>query len=83
MKIIPREWVLLVEKLVNSQLKHDMVLEEDEADKRLIVGRVLSDWGFYKKWTLIVFGKYSIFKLTYKWNDYSFIEEWDVVSVIK
>ena len=72
----------MVEKIANAELKHEMIMEEDESDKKLIVGRVMEDWS-YPKGTLIVFGKYSIFKLTYKWNNYSFIEDWDVISVIK
>lgn len=84
MKIKPKSWILLIEKIKNSQFKEDFVMEDDAEDKKLIVWRVLSTSGeVYEKWTLVVFGKYSIFKLTYRGDEYFFIDEEDVISVIE
>jgi len=82
MIINPKKGILLIRKHKKSQIKADIVVEESEEDKRLITGEVLSDNDEnYKKGTSIIFGKYSIFPLTFQGEDFFFIDKEDIIGI--
>ena len=81
MNIKPKAGVLLIRKHINTALDADIAIEESDDDKRLITGEVLSDNSEeFKKGVTIFFGKYSIFQLTIKGEDFCLIEEDDVIG---
>jgi hypothetical protein len=41
MKIIPNQDLLLVERMENSQLSQDIIIQEQEEDKNLVVVKVV------------------------------------------
>jgi co-chaperonin GroES (HSP10) len=80
-KIEPKDGILLIRKHKNTALSQDMVVEESDADKNLISGEVLVGNGRYPAGTSIIFGRYAIFKLIFKGEDYFFIDENDIISI--
>ena len=80
MKNFPEEGILIIKKHTKTALKVDIAVVDDEEDKRLITGEVLSDRGKYKKGTTVIFGKYALYKLTIKGEDIFFLEEEDVIG---
>lgn len=83
MQIKPREKIIIVEKINNAALSEDIIIAEDEWDKNLIACRIVNWNWLYPEWTIIITGKYSIYKLIYKWSDYFFLEHEDVVWTIE
>lgn len=82
MEIKPIEWILLIEKDEKASLKYDMIITEWLDDKNLVVWTVLK-WSWKTQdGTVIVFWRYSMFKLTYFGNDYYFVPEEDIIAII-
>lgn len=82
MGIEPKKGILLIKKHTATKFKVDMAIMEDDADKRLMTGEVLSDNSSeYKKTQGIIFGKYSLFQLTIKGEDFFFLDEEDVIGL--
>ena len=81
-KIKPKKGILLVKKHKNTALKTDIVIEENDEDKRLITGEVLEGSELYKKGETVIFGKYSIYNLVIKGEDFYLLDEEDVVGVV-
>jgi len=77
-----KEWLLLIEKLKNKDLSVDISVQETDDDKRLITWKVIKWNETYKDGEIIVFWKYSLFLLTYLWNDYYFLDNEDVLATI-
>ena len=82
MTIKPKQGVLVIKKYKKAQIKADIIMEEMEEDKRLIVGEVVSvEDGDYPAGTAVIFGKYAIYPLTLQGEDYYFLDKNDVVAV--
>jgi len=83
MKFQNRPEILLVRKDATAALSQDIYVQEDDSDKRLIVADVIEWTDRFNKWEKIVVGKYSLYQLTYKGEDYFFVEEGDILSTIE
>ena len=83
MKIVLRSRVLLVQKNEWTELSQDIFVVKDEEDKNLITCTVLEWTPDYGKWEVIITWKYSLNKLIYKWKEYFFLEEEDVIWTIE
>lgn len=82
MIVKPKEGVLLIKKHNNTALKVDIIVVDDEEDKRLITGEVLSEKsGLYKKGTTVIFGKYALYLLTIKGEDFYLLDTEDVIGI--
>lgn len=82
MIIRPKQGILLIKKYKKAQIKADMVIEEMDEDKRLIVGEIISSNDReYLKGTSVIFGKYAIFPLTLQGEDYYFIDKNDIIAI--
>lgn len=80
----PNSWFLLIEKNEKVLTKHDIVIDTSQDDKSLIVGTVKhGNSVVYWIWDNVIFGRYSIFKLTYLGDDYYFLPEEDVIWIIE
>lgn len=79
MNIKPKDGLLLIQKHKNTQLSVDIAVEENDEDKRLITGTVLSDGEL--KGETVIFGKYAILNLTIQGVDYYLLDEEDVVGL--
>jgi co-chaperonin GroES (HSP10) len=82
MTILPNNNMLLIKKHEKMHLKSDIDIPEDDGDKRLITGDVISsnEPSFIGK--IVVFGKYATLKLTIKGEDFFFVDNGDVVALI-
>lgn len=81
MNVEPKKGILLVNKHKNTKFKADIAMTEDDSDKRLITGTVLSkNSPNYKEGETVIFGKYSLFQLTIQNQDFYFLDEEDVVG---
>ncbi len=80
MKITPKKGVLLIRKHKNTAMKADIAVVQDDEDKRLITGEVLFGSDQYKKGTTVIFGRYAIYNLTIKGEDFFLIEEEDIIG---
>ena len=80
MKINPKKGILLVNKHKQTALKADITVVDDDEDRRLITGEVLNDSELYPKGTTVIFGKYAIYQLTIKGQDFFLLEEEDVIG---
>ena len=78
MNIKPKSGILLIKKHKNTQLSADIVVEENDEDKSLHTGEVLSE-GELKGQT-VIFGKYAVLKLTIQGVDYFLLDEEDIVG---
>jgi co-chaperonin GroES (HSP10) len=78
MKIEPKDGLLLIKKHSNTQLKADIAIEDDDADKTLITGTVIA--GGESEGKTVIFGKYALFKLKLKGEDYYFLDIEDVIG---
>lgn len=76
----PRLNILLIKKHKNTALHQDIAIEELDNDKALITAEVIKGNEDYPDGTGIVIGKYAIFKLVLKGEDYYFCHIDDVIS---
>jgi hypothetical protein len=83
MKIVPNQDLLLVERIENSQLSQDIIIQEQEEDKNLVVVKVVKWTETYKPDSMVIVWRYSLYRLVYKWLDYYFVDESDVVGEIE
>jgi len=83
MKIVLRSKILLVTKNEWTELSQDIFTVKDEEDKNLITCTVIEWTDSFHKWEIIITWKYSLNKLIYKWEEYFFLEEEDVVWSIE
>jgi co-chaperonin GroES (HSP10) len=80
----PKKGILLINKHKKTALKADMITVDDENDRRLITGEVLSTNSVqYKKGDVVIYGKYAVYLLTLKGEDYYFLDEEDVIGTVK
>lgn len=83
MKVEPKDGILVIKKDKNTATKADIIIEENEEDKRLITGEVLSDYSSkYNKGKTVIFGRYALYLATIKGENYYFLDEEDVIAVI-
>ena len=83
MKIVPKKEFVLIEKLKNTKLSVDMITEDSEEDKNLILGRIISSSDEnYKEEDIVVFGKYSLFPCTIKGEEYFFLQIDDIIASV-
>ena len=80
MKIQPKKGILLVKKHKSTALKADIAIEENDEDKRLITGEVLLDGELYKKGQTVIMGRYALYQLTIKGEDFHLLDEQDVIG---
>ncbi len=81
MKIKPRRNLLVIRKHKMTQLKADIAVGDDDEDKRLITGEVLSSGvKDIKVGTTIIYGKYALLNLRLKGEDHYFLDADDVVG---
>jgi len=78
MKIKPSKGILIIKKHKNTAYETDIIAVEEE-DKRLITGEVVAGEA-YSVGSTVVFGKYALFPLTIKGEDFFFLEERDVIG---
>jgi co-chaperonin GroES (HSP10) len=83
MTINPRSWVLVVERDESAELAVDMVINQMEEDKNLVTCVVVQWNENVPTGSIIITGRYSLYKLIYKGTTFLFIEEQDVVGQIK
>ena len=83
MKIKPKSSLLVVSPEEGTELAVDMYISKDDEDKNLITCKVNSWTWDYKKWDRVITGKYSLYKLVYKGEDYFFLEREDVIGTIE
>lgn len=81
MIVKPKEGILLIKKHNNTALKVDIIVVDDQEDKRLITGEVLEGNNLYPKGTTVVFGKYALYLLTIKGEDYYLLDQEDVIAI--
>lgn len=82
MKIVLKKEVLMVEQNEGSELSHDIYIVKGDDDKNLITCTVIEWTESYPTGSVIITGKYSLNKLVYKWKDYNFLEEIDIIWTI-
>jgi hypothetical protein len=63
----------------NSQLSQDIIIQEQEEDKNLVVVKVVKWTETYKPKDMVIVWRYSLYRLVYKWADYYFVDEADIV----
>jgi co-chaperonin GroES (HSP10) len=81
MKIKPKQGILVIKKHNQTALKVDIIQVEDEQDKRLITGEVLSDNSkLYTQGDTVIFGKYALYLLTIEGEDFYLLDEEDVIG---
>ena len=80
MKIKLKSNLLLLKKHKQTQLKADIVLAEDNEDRKLITGEIVQGNNQFKEGDTIIFGKYALLKLTIKGEDFYIIDEEDVLG---
>ncbi len=94
MQVKPKSGVLLIRKHSKTARKVDITIQEADDDKRLITGTVLAteyngaNYGQgspdmvekYPVGTTVIFGKYAIYNLTIKGENFYLIEEEDIVG---
>lgn len=82
MKISPKDGILVIKKHRNTAYKSDIAIIEDDADKRLITGEIIqsSENSNFKVGQSIIFGKYALFMLTIKGEDFYLLSEDDVIG---
>lgn len=81
MNIQPKEGILLIKKHTQTAYKADMIVVEDNEDKRLITGEIIAGEGNYKIGDTIIFGRYALYQLTIQNEDYYLLDEEDVVGI--
>lgn len=80
--IQPKIGILVIKKHNLTALKADISVVEDDEDKRLITGEVVSDNSkLYQKGETVIFGKYALYQLTIKGTDFYLLNEEDVIGV--
>ncbi len=77
MNIKPRKGVILIKKHKNTALKVDIVINDEEEDKKLITGEILEG---EDKGKTAIFGKYAVSDLVLKGVLYSFLDVADIVG---
>lgn len=81
MKINPQPGLVLVKKHQRTALKADIAIEENDDDKRLITGEVIAGkTADFPKGTTVIFGKYALYKLTVKGEDFYLLDEKDILG---
>ena len=81
MEIKLKDSLLLIRKHKNTKFAVDMVVEDNDEDKKLITGEVLaSENDKFKEGETIIFGKYAILSLALKGEDYNIIDVDDVLG---
>lgn len=81
MTIKPKEGILLIKKHSKTALKSDIITIDSENDRRLITGEIMSDNSkVYNKGEVVIFGKYAVYLLTLKGDDFYFLDEEDVIG---
>jgi hypothetical protein len=73
----------VVERDETAELAVDMIIWTQDDDKNLVTCKVVQWVWEYAVGTIIVTGRYSLYKLIYKWDNYFFLEEWDVLWIIE
>lgn len=81
--IKPRGSILLVSKNEGTELSQDMYTVRDDEWKNLITCTVEVWTDKFNKWDIVITGKYSLYKLVYKWEDYFFINEEDIIGTLE
>lgn len=81
--IKPSSSILLVTKNEWTELSQDMYTVSDDEWKNLITCTVVEWTDKFNKWEIIITGKYSLYRLVYKWVDYYFINEEDIIGTIE
>lgn len=81
MEFTTKQNILLIRKHKNTGLTSDIVIEENDEDKNLITGEIIqSQVEDLPAGATIVFGKYSLFRLVIKGEDFYFIDVDDVIA---
>jgi len=81
MKIQPNKQILLVQKHKDFTTSVDMAIQESDEDKRLLTCEVIEGTDEYKKGVTIICGRYALYLLTLKDQDYYFLHEDDIIGV--
>ena len=81
MNIIPKQGVLLVKRHTQTALTTDLAVEENEEDKTMQTGTVISNnSSLYPQNTTVIFGKYALFTINIKGEISQLLNEDDVVG---
>lgn len=84
MRIQTKSNILVVTPNKNTELSHDIYVQETDDNKNMITCTVVSSGNDnYAEWDEIVTGKYSLYKLVYKGSDYYFVDVDDVVWILE
>lgn len=84
MKIQTKNNILVVTPNKNTELSHDIYVQDTDDNKNMITCTVVSSWNDnYNVGDEIITGKYSLYKLVYKGSDYYFVDVDDVVGVLE
>ena len=72
---------MLVRKHLRTHLKADIAVEENDDDRRLMTGTIVSTgYDGYKLGETVIFGRYSLYKLTVKGEDYFLLDVADILG---
>lgn len=83
MNIKTKPGLLLVSKNEDKELSSLMVVTENEDDKNLFTCKVeQSENPMFVVWSIVVVGRYSLFKLNYAGETVYFVEEEDILGTI-
>ncbi|MDX9797698.1 MAG: hypothetical protein RBT05_02455 [Bacteroidales bacterium] len=84
MKIEMKSNILVVSPNKNSELSHDIYVQETDDNKNMVTCTVIQSKNeMYQEGDNIITGKYSLYKLVYKGTDYYFVDVDDVVGTIE
>lgn len=84
MQIKPKDWIVVVE--INQEAGFwgvDMVVNEVDEDKSLVTCSVIQWSETTPAGSLVIVGRYSLYKLTFNGTSYYLLEESDVLGQIE
>jgi len=81
MKINLKSNLLLIKKHTSARLAVDMAVEEDDGDKGLITGEVISSSSEqYTEGDTVIFGRYAVLELMLKGEAFHILDVEDVIG---
>jgi len=80
MEIETTAGVVHIKKHKNTKLKTDIIVDDNDEDKNLITGEVISGGAEGMRGKTVIFGKYAIFQLLVRGVKYHFINVDDILA---
>lgn len=80
MMINPRPGLVLIKKHQRTALKENIIVEDNDDDKVLMTGEIIAGKSDYKVGNTVIFGRYALYKLTIKGENYFLLDEEDILG---